>query len=110
MADSITIQQGVTSGLTWPITNPDGTPATLTGYTARAQVRASEREDSALYATLSTSVVGSNVVVQWTDQATRAWTWRTGWADVLLIDPSGDGRLVVWQGQVTIDKVVTSRV
>lgn len=110
MADSITIQQGVKGGRTWPITNPDGSPATLTGFSARAQIRKSETQDSTLLATLSASIVGSDVIVQWDDLETRAWFWsQPGWGDVILFDADGDGVLVVWQGQVILDKVVTSR-
>ena len=105
----ITIQQGVKGGRSWPVTNPDDSPATLTDYTARAEVRKSEEQTSTLLATLNTSIVGSDVIVQWGDIETRAWTWGSGYADVILLDATGEGVLVVWQGQVKIDKVVTSR-
>ena len=105
----ITIQQGVKGGRSWPITNPDASPATLAGFTARAEVRKSEEQTSTLLATLSASAVGSDVIVQWGDVETRAWTWSTGWADVILRDATGEGVLIVWQGHVTLDKVVTSR-
>ena len=107
--DTVTIPQGVTGGLSWPITNPDGSAATLTGYTARCQVRRHARASSRLLVELEARIVGSSVVVDWTDEQTRAWTWTRGAIDVILRDATGAGRVIVWRGAVEVLPAVTAR-
>ena len=109
MTSALTLTQGVSTGYAWPIVDPAGTPADLTGYTARCQVRERDGVSSALLATLTAAVVGSSVTVSWTDTESRAWTWQYGYMDVVLRDADGDGRTIVWQGTVKVDPVVTDR-
>lgn len=104
----ITIHQGTSSAMAWPITT-DGQPADLTGHTAKCEVRSASIGAGALLATITAAVQGSSVVISWTDVQTREWSWSSGWADVILRDPAGDGILIVWQGRVVLDPVVTSR-
>jgi len=108
MAEStLTLRQGVASGLVWPITDAAGAPADLTGYTARCQVRVREDPDAELLAELTASVVGSTVVVQWTAEESLLWDWTSGYSDVLLIAPDGTPRQYIWQGILRLDKAVT---
>lgn len=106
MAD-LTIQQGITTGYSWPIVDADGQPADITGWTAQCQVRQFEAHTSSLLASLTATVEESTVVVRWTAEESLAWDWDKGWSDVLLIDPDGEPRLIVWQGRLVLDKVVT---
>jgi len=106
MADLIA-QQGIATGYSWPIVDADGQPADLTGWTAACQVRQQESPTSTLLAALAATLDGSSVVVSWTAAESLTWTWTDGWSDVLLIDPDGVPRLVVWQGRMVVDRVVT---
>ena len=105
----LTLQQGIATGYAWPIVDATGQPADLTGWTAECQVRQGEAPTATLLATLTSTVEGSTVVVQWTAEESLAWEWSLARSDVLLIDPGGVPRLVVWQGSVLVDKVVTVR-
>lgn len=109
MNNTLTLTQGVRSGFAWPIVDTAGAPATLTGYTARAQVREQEHADSTLLATLTAEISGSSVVVSWGDVESRAWSFANGFMDVILRDETGEGRVIVWQGQVHVDQVITDR-
>lgn len=102
----LTLPQGIDSGYAWPITE-DGAPAVLTGYTVLCQVRAKAAPDAELLATLTASVTGSDATISWTAEASLAWTWKSGFADVILINASGRPVQIVWQGKVTVDKVVS---
>lgn len=104
------LQQGISSGYAWPIVTGAGAPADLTGYTARAQVRERESVTSTLLHTFAASVVGSSVVIRWTDAESLLWAWTSGFYDVLLINPSGVSTQIVSEGSVIVNRVVTARV
>lgn len=104
---NLVLQQGITTGYAWPIVDAAGQPADLTGWTAACQVREREAPTATLLATLTATIEASTVIVRWTAEESLAWTWRLGWSDVLLIDPDGTPRVVVWQGSALVDKVVT---
>lgn len=107
LVSTLTLRQGVASGLVWPITDAAGAPADLTGYTARCHVRVREDPDARLLAELTASVVGSTVVVQWTAEESLLWDWPSGYSDVLLIDDTGTPRQYIWSGIARVDKAVT---
>jgi len=89
---AITIPQGTSWGIAWPILD-DGEPADLTGWTVLAQVRETAESAEVLHewGTLraNATVSGGQVTlyVQPTDSAT--WTWRRGVYDVELTAPDG---------------------
>ena len=105
--DNLALQQGVSAGYSWPIVDANEKPVDLQGWTARCQVRQIERNGDILLAELSASVVASNVVVQWAAVESMNWLWRTGFCDVLLIDPDNTPRLVVWSGGVKVIPVIS---
>lgn len=89
----LVIEQGVTSQYAWPVLDDNGDPITLTGYTAKAQVRRSFDSPTVLHewsTTNSTIVLQSNKVILVTSPATSlAWTWKTGVYDILITAPDG---------------------
>lgn len=54
-ASVITIHQGTSSAMAWPITT-DGQPADLTGHTAKCEVRSASSGAGALLATITAAV------------------------------------------------------
>ena len=104
---AVTITQGLSGGFVWPVLNPDNTPADLTGYTARAQVRAYRDVAAPLYAELTATVAAGEVRLTWTDEQTREWLWNRGHVDVVLRDALGAGRERVLSGVAVLDRTVT---
>lgn len=107
---TLTLTQGIDSGYAWPITDADGQPADLTGWTAIAQVRERESPTSPLLHefTAAVDVAASRVTVSWTAEESLAWTaWSVGFFDVVLVDPDGRPVQVLAQGDVKVDRVVS---
>lgn len=105
---TLTLQQGIDSGYSWPIVDDAGDPATLTGYSAKCQVRKQDRPTADLLAELTATIDGSNVVVTWTAEESLLWTWDQGQYDVILINGSDRPMQVVAQGTAVVDRVVTN--
>lgn len=106
---TLTLTQGIDSGYAWPITDTDGQPADLTGWTVLAQVREKESPTSPLLHefTAAVDVAASRVTVSWTAEESLAWTWWTGCFDVILVDAGGRPVQILVQGQALVDRVVS---
>ena len=129
MAESVLIlRQGAPGALAFPLMDADSTPVDATGWTARCQIRAREDPTATLLAELETDVVLQSAaslagavaecgllpdtdywcaVAQWTTAESLAWTWTSGYSDVLVIDDTGDERGFAWAGILRVDKAVT---
>jgi len=107
MSETLTLTQGIDSGFAWPVVDEDGEPAVLTGYTAACQVRKAEHPTAPLLTTLTATVTGSDVAIQWTAEESLLWDWASGVADVVLSNAAGRPVQIVWAGQVRVDRVVT---
>lgn len=111
MAKILLFSQGVNGAFVWPLLNAEGTaPATIpNNYTVKSQIRSGENSSSTLLAELHGSILnGNSVMVDWTDVESRAWTWDTGFIDVILRDETGAGVKVVWKGKASLSRVVTA--
>ena len=99
------IYQGDDFGATVQVSNPDGTPADLTGYTARAQIRASYADIMPAYTDLGATVAAGGVVnIMLASAATRqlgAGVW-----DLQLTDAGGRTSTIL-AGSVRVTKEVT---
>lgn len=106
---TLTLQQGIDSGYAWPITDADGQPADLTGWTVLAQVREKESPSSALLHEFTTAVdvAASRVTLIWTAEESLAWTWWQGHFDVILVDPDARPVQVLVQGTAVVDRAVS---
>ena len=106
---NLVLQQGIDSGYAWPITDADGQPADLTGWTAIAQVRERESPTSPLLHefTAAVDVAASRVTVSWTAEESLAWTWWQGSFDVILVDDAGRPVQVLAQGTAVVDRAVS---
>jgi len=108
--DDLVIPQGTTWEVQWPIQNADGTPADLTGWSARAQVRKALGSSTVLYSWSllagNVTVAGGSVSLRVAPEVSSSWEWYSGVYDVELYHP--DGRVNrITQGRVTLDKEVT---
>lgn len=88
----VTIPQGVTWGLSWPITE-SGQPLDISTWTVRSQVRSTDRasvlhEWSTILGNATTA--GNAVTLLLTPAASSAWLWDVGVYDVELTDPDGN--------------------
>jgi hypothetical protein len=86
--------------------------ATLTGYSARGQVRADRSATSALYADLSSAltvdVANSQVVLDIAADASTAWDFDVGQYDIEVFvagDPTKTVRIM--QGKATLNREVS---
>lgn len=106
MASKLTIQQGVDSLISWPVEDDDS-PANLTGYTAQMQVRSKMDSASDLLAVFNPTCSGANVNLHITAEQTYEFTWKRGYSTLVLIDPDGVPRDIVWSGVVTLSLIAT---
>jgi hypothetical protein len=109
---NITCEQGATFNRRFTITNPDGTPYSLVGFTARMQVR----RDIDSTTTLLTIVSGTdNIVLSpslgvidiYLTPAQTAGLTRSGVYDLELVKTSTGGVYRVVKGAFRLDKEVT---
>ena len=99
------VNQGETFQLAIPVLDADGDPVTLSGMTAKGQVRAFAASTTVLYewstAHNNLSFDGNDVVITIPAAASSAWTWRTGLWGLELVDTGGvvtrlvDGQVIV---------------
>lgn len=106
-SDELEIHQGVTQGHAIEMLNLDETPADLTGWTVKCQVREREDSNSLLLHEFSTFTRDNYAGIKWTAEETMKWSWPFGFADIVLVNPAGVPVQIIWQGIITIDKVVT---
>lgn len=104
------IEQGTTSQYAWPVTDDDNESVTVTGYSAKAQVRRSITDSTVLHEWNSddgTIILQGNLVILVTPPATSlAWTWKTGVYDILITAPD-DTVSRVGGGVVEVSRSVT---
>lgn len=90
---SITIPQGASWGLAWPILDEAGQPKDLTDWTVKAQIRATADSGTVLHewntATGTATVTDSRVSILLAGTTSAAWTWSRGVYDVKLTSPEG---------------------
>lgn len=106
----LVIQQGTTWGISWPITDDQGNPLDVTGYTVQAQIRPSKDSAEVLHefsTQAGNALAEQNAVTLSVPPATSsAWSWRNGVYDVELTDPQGRVARIA-EGMVTISPEVT---
>lgn len=109
-SDSLTIQQGTTQSFLWPIVDANGDPVNVTGWSVRAQVRATVAAEAVLHewsSTLANVTLGPDgVVLHSTPAVSLAWTWTRGVYNVLLTDLTGNVYEIA-QGSITVDPSIT---
>lgn len=90
--DDLTIEQGTTWSMAWPIT-VESAPVDLTGWTVRAQIRPDVSSSTVLFEWSTTlhnaTVTGSKVTLSLTPQDSAGWTWTDAVYDVHLTDLVG---------------------
>jgi hypothetical protein len=104
------VLQGETTGWSYPVTDDEGDPADLTGWSLIGDVR--ECAGSPLLHRWASTGSEPNATVQtgivniFLDAATtQAWTW--GWARFDLFLVKDDIRLMVDAGEVVVKKAIT---
>lgn len=107
---TLVIEQGTTWTRRWRITDPtNGTPRDLTEWTARAQVRAQITDAATLFEFEDDGITCDSdgyVTLAVTPVQSAAWTWRDGYFDVELVDPTGQVARIA-QGAVRVSPEVT---
>lgn len=109
MRTSLTIPQGASWGITWPITE-DGEAANLDAWMVKAQIRPAAATSLALYE-WSTDIgnattSGSAVTLLLHPATSAAWTWERGVYDVELTSPDGTVYRIA-EGAVYVSREVT---
>lgn len=106
----LTIPQGTSWEVRWPLQDASGTASDLTGWTPRAQARTSLTDLTLLHewtvAAGNISIVGSSISMRLSPAVSSAWLWRTAVFDVELVHT--DGRVArIGRGELIIDPEVT---
>lgn len=106
--DDLRIYAGDDRPITWPLTGEGGGPANLSGYTVRAQVRASPDATVVLHewSTGAGNVLLANSAVSLLVDDSESWTWTEGVYDLHLIDSVSRHEILAW-GRVTVLPGVT---
>jgi len=101
------IEQGATFRRTLTV-KAAGVAVNLTGYTARAMIRAKIADAAPLWTISCTIPTPANgqIIMLITDEETAAFTWKSGVWDLELVTPSGDVTRLL-KGKVTNDFEVT---
>lgn len=106
------IEQGATFRRTLTV-KAAGVPINLTGYTARAQIRAKVADAAVLHEITCEVVAGSGgqIILSITDEDTAAFTWKSGVWDLELetpFTPPATGEVTrLLKGLVEVDPEVT---
>lgn len=106
-SSNLEIQQGIDSEIFWDITNEDGTPADLAGFSAQMEVRRSMDPTSELYYTFHPTCEGSSVILRIDSEETYLFTWVRGKSTLVILDPDDQPIDIVWSGQVVLKKIAT---
>lgn len=108
--DDLTIPQGSTWGMAWPIVDDAGEPVSVAGWSARGQVRSTPASATVLFiwSTVdgSAEVVDDTVILRLTPAQSSAFTWRTAVYDLEITNPSSQTFRVA-QGRIVIDPEIT---
>lgn len=109
MRTALTIPQGATWGIAWPITE-DGEPADLTGWTVQAQVRKLAVSPEILHewstAANNATVTDSKATLLVAAGTSTSWAWTRGVYDVELTSPAGSVYRIA-EGPVYVSPGVT---
>ena len=107
---TVKLNQGETSSLIFPILDEFGAPVTVTGWTAKAQVRSAPGNPTVLYEWSATAgnitVTGTTVTLRVPAADSSAWTWTTADYDLKLTDLNGNVYRIA-EGQVVVDPAIT---
>lgn len=108
--DDLTIPQGTTWEVRWPVQNDDGTPADLDGWLVRAQARTSKTAPVTLHewsnAAGNASLIDASVSLRVAPEESSAWEWSSAVFDVEIHHT--DGRVArITQGRLMVDSEVT---
>ncbi len=108
--DDLTIPQGTTWKMQWPLTDDTGAPLPLVGYTARCQFRARTNSVDTLaeFTTENQGIVlaDSTLTLAVDPVASSAWEWTSARYDVELVSADGSTTRIT-QGQVSVSPEVT---
>lgn len=107
--DDLTIKQGETTTISWPIVDSSGEPMDLTGWTARGQVRKSVSADDVLYEwtpeAANITTASSSVTVSIPADDSSAWDFKAAVYGIEM--ESASGQVVrVAQGRLSVDPEV----
>lgn len=118
LVDNLVIPQGSQWNRSWAVTNSNGNPLTITGWTLRSQIRPYVGSTLVLFE-WNTSVVtpsgllGTSTITGSTAQINLAgsgdsanWVFVNGQYDVYLTDPSGNPTRIV-EGSITVTPQIT---
>lgn len=105
LAYDLTIEQGADFELTIPVLDAAGAAQTVTGWTARAQVRR-RTDDPTPLAELTCTCTGAQVVVTVPAATSTGWSWTAGRYQIELEDPAGAVTRLA-QGRVVVSPEIT---
>lgn len=109
MRTPLTIPQGTSWGISWPITE-DGNAAAIDAWTVKAQIRSTAPNPIVLHEWSTeagdASTEGSAVTLLTNPASTTAWTWERGVYDVELTSPDGTVYRIA-EGAVYVSREVT---
>jgi hypothetical protein len=104
------INQGETFQFAIPVLDDDGNPVSLSGFTARGQIRSHAASPTALYewSATNTNVAfdGNDVVLTVPAASSSLWAFRSGRWDLELVAPDGSVTRLV-EGFVIVHPEVT---
>lgn len=107
---NLTIPQGTTWGVAWPIVDTEGRSVDLTGWSARSQVRSDVRTEDVLHEWSSEAgtaeLDNSYVTLRVAPEVSTDWTWRDGVYDVELTSPDHVVYRVA-EGRISVSPEVT---
>lgn len=106
--DNVVITQGDDRPVSWVLTDSTGSTVDLSGYTARAQVRARPDSPEVLHewSTEAGTIALADSTVALSTVDSETWTWARGLYDVHLTDFSGRTEVVV-RGSVVLVPGIT---
>jgi len=109
--DDLTIPQGTDFKVQWPLLDGDKQAIpSMTGWTARAQVRVAVTSTDTLASWTSADggilLEDSSVTLIITNEQSTAWEWANGVYDVEVITPTGEVTRIT-QGRFFLDREVT---
>lgn len=116
--DDLRVYPGDDRAFTWPVLNDEGAPMSLSGWSARAQVRPMlggpvlhewTTDDGSIVLTSAAEdghggLTTSGLTLRVVDSET--WTWNHGRYDIHLTDPSSKTQVLA-RGTVVVDRGVT---
>jgi hypothetical protein len=109
---NLRVDAGIDYAVRWTVTNPDGSAADLTGWSAKGQWRPGSEAKVILHE-WSTAIGNLELAGQYATLKVAAGTsadWPADWAgpyDIVLTDPGG-GRHLLDRGTVSVVPLVTS--